>query len=113
MQPAQDDRYLTAAEMLEDFASDAGTFETPAMAVIQGSVADAEDNARWEKRLRRALGDDYELLNLMGTGGFGGSTGYATSSSNGRWPSRCCSRCSPGILRWSSDSGGRRSWRRA
>ena len=71
MQPAQDDRYLTAAEMLEDFASDAGTFETPAMAVIQGSVADAEDNARWEKRLRRALGDDYELLNLMGTGGFG------------------------------------------
>jgi serine/threonine protein kinase len=71
MRPAQDDRYLTAAEMLEDFASDAGTFETPVMAVIQGSVADAEDNARWEKRLRRALGDDYELLSLMGTGGFG------------------------------------------
>ena len=71
MQPAQDDRYLTAAEMLEDFASDAGSFETPAMAMTPGSVADAEDNARWEKRLRRALGDDYELLNLMGTGGFG------------------------------------------
>jgi serine/threonine protein kinase len=71
LRPSPDDRYLTAAEMLEDFASDAGTFETPVMAVIQGSVADAEDNARWEKRLRRALGDDYELLSLMGTGGFG------------------------------------------
>jgi serine/threonine protein kinase len=71
MRPAQDDRYLTAAEMLEDFASDAGSFETPVMAVTQGSPADAEDNARWEKRLRRALGDDYELLSLMGTGGFG------------------------------------------
>jgi serine/threonine-protein kinase len=71
LQPAQDDRYLTAAEMLEDFASDAGTFETPAAAVAPTSAADAEDNARWEKRLRRALGDDYELLSLLGTGGFG------------------------------------------
>ncbi|MGI8817895.1 MAG: serine/threonine-protein kinase [Gemmatimonadales bacterium] len=71
MQPAHDDRYLTAVEMLEDFASDAGTFETPAMTVGQGPVADAEDKARWEKRLRRALGDDYELLGLLGTGGFG------------------------------------------
>jgi serine/threonine-protein kinase len=71
MQPAQDDRYLTAAEMLEDFASDAGSFETAAVAVAPGSVGDPEDNARWEKRLRRALGDDYELLSLMGTGGFG------------------------------------------
>jgi serine/threonine-protein kinase len=69
MQPNQDDRYLTAAEMLENFASDAGTFEAPAFAV--SSTADAEDNARWEKRLRRALGDDYELLSLLGTGGFG------------------------------------------
>jgi eukaryotic-like serine/threonine-protein kinase len=71
MQPAQDDRYLTAVEMLEDFASDAGTFETPVIAVGQGPLADAEDKARWEKRLRRALGDDYELLSLLGTGGFG------------------------------------------
>ena len=57
--------------MLEDFASDAGTFETPVIAGGQGPVADAEDKARWEKRLRRALGDDYELLTLLGTGGFG------------------------------------------
>ncbi|MEO8089832.1 MAG: serine/threonine-protein kinase [Gemmatimonadales bacterium] len=71
MQPAHDDRYLTAVEMLEDFASDAGTFETPVIAMGQGPVADEEDKARWEKRLRRALGDDYELLTLLGTGGFG------------------------------------------
>lgn len=71
LQPAQDDRFLTAMEMLEDFASDAGTFETPVVAVGQPPAADAEDRARWEKRLRRALGDDYELLDLLGTGGFG------------------------------------------
>jgi serine/threonine protein kinase len=71
LQPDPDDRYLTAAEMLEDFASDAGAFETPIVPVGQGPVADLEDNVRWEKRLRRALGDDYELLNLLGTGGFG------------------------------------------
>ncbi len=71
MQPDPDDRYLTAAEMLEDFASDAGTFETPLVPVGPGPMADVEDKARWEKRLRRALGDDYELLGLLGTGGFG------------------------------------------
>jgi serine/threonine protein kinase len=71
LQSDPDDRYLTAAEMLEDFASDAGTFETPLVPVGPGPLADVEDNARWEKRLRRALGDDYELLGLLGTGGFG------------------------------------------
>ena len=65
-----EDRYLTAAEMLEDLASDAGTFETRAAAVIPG-MAGTEDRARWEKWLRRALGDDYELLSLLGAGGFG------------------------------------------
>ncbi len=50
LSPAPRDRYLTAAEMLEDLASDAGSFET---------------------RLRRALGDDYELLGTLGSGGFG------------------------------------------
>jgi serine/threonine protein kinase len=71
MQPAPDERYLTAAEMLEDFASDAGTFETPLVPIGHASLADVEDKVRWEKRLRRALGDDYELLSLLGTGGFG------------------------------------------
>ncbi|HEU4649599.1 MAG TPA: serine/threonine-protein kinase [Gemmatimonadales bacterium] len=73
LQPAPDDRYLTAAEMLEDFASDAGTFETAAAAVGAGLVAadGGEDRSHWEKRLRRALGDDYELLGPLGQGGFG------------------------------------------
>src|SRR6185295_206557 len=68
---APEDRFLTAAEMLEDLASDAGTFETRAAAVIHTPFAGGEDRARWEKWLRRALGDDYELLSLLGTGGFG------------------------------------------
>jgi eukaryotic-like serine/threonine-protein kinase len=73
LRPAPDDRYLTAAEMLEDFASEAGTFETPVVTPIAGvpALLDGEDRARWEKRLRRALGDDYELLGQLGQGGFG------------------------------------------
>jgi serine/threonine-protein kinase len=67
------DRYLTAAEMYEDFASDAGTFETPAVSPSDTGVTRAltEDTGLWEKRLRRALGDDYELLDALGSGGFG------------------------------------------
>ena len=66
------DRYLTAAEMLEDFASEAGTFDHPAVPIAAPSVSiETMDSARWEKRLRRALGDDYELLGTLGSGGFG------------------------------------------
>jgi len=71
LKPASEDRYLTAAEMLEDLASDAGTFETRAATVGQSPLTGTEDRARWEKWLRRALGDDYELLGLLGSGGFG------------------------------------------
>ncbi len=66
---APDDRYLTPAEMLEDFASDAGTYESPA--VSPGELAPLQDTEHWEKRLRRALGDDYELFEALGAGGFG------------------------------------------
>lgn len=73
--PAADDRYSSAAEMLEDFASDAGTFENPAPLVAPNprllSTEGSEDGRRWEKRLRRALGDDYELLSPLGRGGYG------------------------------------------
>jgi serine/threonine protein kinase len=68
---APGDRYLTASEMLEDLAVDAGTFETRAVAVSKGPLEAIEDSSRWESWLRRALGDDYELLALLGKGGFG------------------------------------------
>lgn len=71
LQHAPEDRYLSAGEMLEDLASDVGTFETRGVSVSQGPTTQTEDDARWEKRLRRALGDDYELLGLLGSGGFG------------------------------------------
>jgi serine/threonine-protein kinase len=64
LQAAPGDRYYTATEMLEDFVSDAGVFQEPAAAP---QVAEAG----FEGRLRRALGDDYELLDELGTGGFG------------------------------------------
>jgi serine/threonine protein kinase len=70
--PNAEDRFQTASEMLEDFASEAGTFENPAVSISAStSPGEGLDGARWEKRLRRALGDDYELLGMMGTGGFG------------------------------------------
>ncbi len=64
LQAAPGARYFTATEMLEDFVSDAGVFQEPAAAP---QVAEAG----FEGRLRRALGDDYELLEELGTGGFG------------------------------------------
>ncbi|PYO73996.1 MAG: serine/threonine protein kinase [Gemmatimonadetes bacterium] len=64
LQTAPGDRYYTATEMLEDFVSDAGVFHEPA---APPQVAEAG----FEGRLRRALGDDYELLDEVGAGGFG------------------------------------------
>ena len=64
LKAAPGDRYYTATEMLEDFVSDAGVFQEPAAAP---HVAEAG----FEGRLRRALGDDYELLDELGAGGFG------------------------------------------
>ena len=64
LQAAPGDRYFTATEMLEDFVSDAGVFQQPP---ATPQVAEAG----FERRLRRALGDDYELLDEIGAGGFG------------------------------------------
>src|SRR5262249_42184472 len=58
------DRYYTATEMLEDFVSDAGTFQVLA-------AAPALTETGFERRLPRALGDEYELLEEIGAGGFG------------------------------------------
>ena len=64
-------RYLTAAEMLEDFASEAGEFSTSLLLETAAPGAAGDTARQWEKRLRRALGDDYELLDELGSGGFG------------------------------------------
>jgi serine/threonine protein kinase len=64
------ERYYTAAEMSDDLASDLGDFDIP-QSVAPPLGAGTEDSRSWEKRLRRALGDEYELLNELGAGGFG------------------------------------------
>src|SRR5881396_3940055 len=64
LQSRPGDRYFTATEMLEDFVSEAGVFQEPAAAPQVAEVG-------FERRLRRALGDDYELLEEIGAGGFG------------------------------------------
>ncbi len=68
-----DRRYLSAGEMLEQFASEAGALEAVPVrpAGAQLDAAGGERPQEWEKLLRRALGDDYELLDSIGSGGFG------------------------------------------
>jgi serine/threonine-protein kinase len=56
--------------MLEDFASDAGDY-VAAHVSLPSLPAVQVQGAHWETRLRRALGDDYELLGKLGQGGFG------------------------------------------
>ncbi len=69
LEPDKAKRYPTAGGMLEDLASDlgdfAGTDAGPPPAHMQPG------SAPWERRLRRALGDDYELLGDIGSGSFG------------------------------------------
>ncbi len=61
-------RYLTVAEMADDLLSDLGDFGFQTSAQ---PLAAESDPAAWEKLLRRALGDDYELLSPLGQGAFG------------------------------------------
>lgn len=63
-------RYLTAVELAEDLYSDLGEMAVPTPLAPE-RAARGEDRLAWEKRLRRALGDDYELLGELGSGGFG------------------------------------------
>ena len=64
LRPTPRERYFTATEMLEDFVADAGVFHEPA-------AAPTTSEKGFERRLRRAFGDDYELLEEIGAGGFG------------------------------------------
>jgi len=66
--PKPSARYQTAAEMLSDLASYTGAFTEPSGA---GPATILPDSPQWENLLRRALGDDYELLGEVGAGSFG------------------------------------------
>ncbi len=68
IEPRPSDRYSTAAEMLADLSSYTGAFTEPSGA---GPSTVLPDSPQWEMRLRRALGDDYELLGEVGSGSFG------------------------------------------
>jgi serine/threonine-protein kinase len=70
LDPKPSKRFLTAAEMISDLLSDLGDFHVPAP-LYPESPGQLLDSAQWEKQLRRALGDDYELLDELGSGGFG------------------------------------------
>ncbi len=71
LQHAPGSRFLSASEMLEDFASDAGAYTTLSTLDARLPPTSEEGPRAWEKRLRRAFGDDYELLAEIGAGGFG------------------------------------------
>lgn len=65
-------RYITSWEMYQDFVSEAGDVASHATLIGPARPGTSEDlPAVWEKQLRRALGDDYELLGELGRGGFG------------------------------------------
>jgi len=68
LQAESNQRYLTIVEMGDDLISDLGDygFETSTSPLTAES-----DPEVWEKYLRRALGDDYELLSTLGAGAFG------------------------------------------
>ena len=71
LRPTPTGRYFSASEMLEDFASDAGAFTSVATLDATPQMLGEQGPLDWEKRLRRALGDDYELIAEIGAGGFG------------------------------------------
>lgn len=70
LQAEPERRYLSAEEMGADLLSDLGDFEFHTL-VGPGPVAAADTQERFEKLLRRALGEDYELLSPLGEGAFG------------------------------------------
>lgn len=69
LRPRPETRYLTAAEMGADLLSEIGDFELQTS--VEPAVDGSENPAAWERQLRRALGDQYELLSELGSGGFG------------------------------------------
>ena len=66
--PRSGDRFLSTGEMLTELVAYAGGYTEPGAGapstILPGSP-------QWERHLRRALGDDYELLGEIGAGAFG------------------------------------------
>jgi len=68
LQPRARDRFHSAEEMLTELAAATGGFTERGA----GPASDVlPDSPEWDRRLRRALGDDYELLGEVGAGAFG------------------------------------------
>ncbi len=63
------DRFLSGTELVEDLSATVGEhdFHTP----VASRYHPGELPEEFQRRLRRALGDDYELLGELGAGGFG------------------------------------------
>ncbi|HXY70577.1 MAG TPA: serine/threonine-protein kinase [Gemmatimonadales bacterium] len=62
-------RYLTPGQMLADLMADTGDFAGTDAGPPPAHILPGTD--LWEQQLRRALGDDYELLGDIGSGSFG------------------------------------------
>ncbi len=69
LQPDPGQRFFSAAEMIDDLLSDLG--DSNVLIPVAPQRIAYEDAGAWEKHLRRLLGDDYELLDELGSGGFG------------------------------------------
>lgn len=63
------DRFLSGTELVEDLSAAVG--EHDFHAPVASRYHPGELPEEFERRLRRALGDDYELLSELGAGGFG------------------------------------------
>lgn len=68
LQPTPSERFLSTAEMLAELAASTGGFTEPGAGPPSLILP---QSPQWERHLRRALGDDYELLGEVGTGAFG------------------------------------------
>ena len=64
------ERFHSATEMSDALTSDTGDIRDLIPVIPTGGTV-YEDTRAWEKHLRRALGDEYELLRELGSGGFG------------------------------------------
>ena len=64
------ERFYSAKDMSDELTSNAGEIRDPIPVMPTGGRM-YDNTGAWEKHLRRALGDEYELLSELGSGGFG------------------------------------------